>query len=102
MPERTNIASILLIAAATALGACASGDWARMQAEFPDVRENCGVPGAELVRDRRDRHLLHLVFGHRSNMQMRAEQDGRLACFQAWARERGYRLQAAGADGPER
>lgn len=87
-----------LIAAAAALAGCATGDWERMQAEFPEVRENCGVPGAELERDRRDRRLLHLVFRHRSNMQERAERDGRVACFQHWARERGYRLVSTDAN----
>ena len=84
------------------LGACAHDRWARMQAEFPEVTANCRVPGVELERDRRDKRLLRLVFRHRSNMRMRAEQDGRLACFQHWARERGYRLVASAPDGTDR
>ena len=103
MPRRTDIFSILVLAAAAAgLGGCATGDWSRMQAEFPDVSANCGVPGVELERDEVDKRLLRLVFRHRSNMRMRAERDGRVACFQHWARERGYRLVAAGPDGEER
>jgi hypothetical protein len=102
MPKRTDISTSLALGAALLLGGCAHDRWARMQAEFPEVSANCRVPGVELERDGRDGRLLRLVFSHRSNMRMRAEQDGRLACFQHWARERGYRLVASGPDGADR
>ncbi|HEX8215948.1 MAG TPA: hypothetical protein VF577_00665 [Allosphingosinicella sp.] len=77
---------------ALALGACATGDWARMQAEFPEVRANCGLHGTRIERDRRDPRLLHLRFGHRNNEALQARQDGRVACAQLWAEEQGFRL----------
>ncbi|HEX8363720.1 MAG TPA: hypothetical protein VF603_00375 [Allosphingosinicella sp.] len=80
------------VVAAAALGACTANGWERMQAEFPEVRANCGLHGTHLERDRRDRRLLHLVFRHRSNMALQASQDGRVACAQLWAEEQGFRL----------
>ena len=87
-------------AAAAALAACATSGWERMRDEFPEVRANCRLSGTEIERDRSDPRLLHLVFRHRSNMAAQARDDGRLACAEHWARERGYRLVAAGANGP--
>ena len=86
----TRLAGILAVAAA--LGACTAPGWERMQAEFPEVRANCGLSGTYLERDRRDRRLLHLVFRHRSNMALQARQDGRVGCAQLWAEEQGFRL----------
>jgi|GEM_PF-7120903 len=84
------------------LAGCATGEWARIQEEFPEVRSNCGVRGVQLQRDRSDRRLLWLVFPQRSAVEAQAARDGRLACFEHWARERGYRLETAGANGPPR
>ena len=81
-----------ILAAAAALGACAANGWERMQAEFPEVRANCGLSSTYLERDRRDRRLLHLIFRHRSNMALQARLDGRVACAQLWAEEQGFRL----------
>ena len=81
-----------LAAAATLAGCATGGSWSRMQAEFPEVRANCGLTGTYIERDRRDRRLLHLVFRHRSNMALQARQDGRVACAQLWAEEQGWRL----------
>ncbi|MEA3040985.1 MAG: hypothetical protein QOC65_474 [Sphingomonadales bacterium] len=86
---------VVLLAGAAALAGCATGRWERMQAEFPEVRANCGLSGTYLERDRRDRRLLHLVFRHRSNMALQARQDGRVACAQLWAEEQGFRLATA-------
>ena len=80
------------VLASAALGACTANGWERMQAEFPEVRANCGLHGTYLERDRRDRRLLHLVFHHRNNMAFQATQDGRVACAQLWAEEQGFRL----------
>lgn len=74
------------------LAGCATNSWARIQAEFPEVRANCRLHGVDLMRDATDRRLLHLVFRHRNNMELQARQDGRLACAEHWARERGYRV----------
>ena len=83
----------LPLAAAVAVSSCATGgSWSRMQAEFPEVRANCGLSGTYIERDRRDRRLLHLVFRHRSNMALQARQDGRVACAQLWAEEPGWHL----------
>lgn len=60
------------------------------------------MAGVRLERDRGDGRLLWLVFPHRSDMISQTERDGRLACFEHWARERGYRLRTAGANGPPR
>jgi hypothetical protein len=87
--------SAAFLAAAAALGACAANGWARMQAEFPEVRANCGLSGTYLERDRRDRRLLRLLFRHRSNMALQARRDGRVACAQLWAEEQGFRLTTA-------
>ena len=75
-----------------ALVACAASDWARLQAEFPDVRANCGLGGASIERDRHDGRLIRLVFRQRNAEELAAAREGRLACAQHWARERGYRL----------
>lgn len=88
------------VIAAAALAGCATGDWQRMEAEFVDVRANCGVPGARLEHDRSDERLVWLVYPHRSDMISATGKDGRFGCFEHWARERGYRLQPAGANGP--
>lgn len=80
------------LALVAALAGCATGGWARMQAEFPEVRANCGLTGTFIERDRRERRLLRLVFRHRSNMALQARQDGRVACAQLWAEEQGWRL----------
>jgi hypothetical protein len=82
----------VVTAAVAALAACATDGWARMEEEFADVRVNCGLAGTYLERSRLDGRLLHLVFRHRSNMALQARQDGRLACAEHWAQERGYRL----------
>jgi len=73
MPRRADIS--LPILAAAALAGCAS--------------------------DRTDRRLLHFVFGHRNNMEHQARQDGRLACAEHWARERGYRVTTSPHDTEE-
>jgi hypothetical protein len=88
MPRRTGI-SLPILAAATLAG-CATDRFERLQAEFAEVSANCRLSGVALLRDATDRRLLHLVFRHRNNMELQARQDGRLACAEHWARERGY------------
>ena len=90
----------LLAAFAASLAACATNDWPQMRADFAEVAPNCGLHGVDLERDARDRRLLHLIFGHRNNMAQQARDDGRVACMEHWAHERGYRLTTAGANGP--
>jgi hypothetical protein len=82
----------LVLTAAVAASACATGDWARIQADFPSVQANCGLPGTIIERSRSDPRLIHLVFRHRSNMALQAREDGRVACAQHWAEEQGFRL----------
>jgi hypothetical protein len=91
MPRRTDISSILILAT-LALAGCATDRFERLQAEFAEVSANCRLSGVALMRDASDRRLLHLVFRHRNNMELQARQDGRLACAEHWARERGYRV----------
>ena len=99
MPRRADIS--LPILAAAALAGCASDRFERLQAEFAEVSANCGLGGVALLRDRTDRRLLHFVFGHRNNMEHQARQDGRLACAEHWARERGYRVTTSPHDTEE-
>jgi hypothetical protein len=87
---------------AAILAGCATGRWERLQAEFPEVRANCGLQRVQLQRDRRDPSRLRLLFPQRHAIEVAARRDGRLACVENWARERGYRLQTAGANGPPR
>ena len=103
MPRCTDISSILIAGASVALIAgCTSNRWSRIEAEFPEVRANCRLSGTFLERDARDRRLLHLIFRHRNAEEIAARQDGRLACAEHWARERGYRLTTAGPNGVRR
>jgi hypothetical protein len=90
MPKRTGI-SIPILATAV-LASCATDRFERLQTEFAEVSVNCRLHGVDLMRDAADRRLLHLVFRHRNNMELQARQDGRLACAEHWARERGYRV----------
>jgi hypothetical protein len=78
---------------------CATDGWTRISGDWPEVRANCRLSGTYIERDVRDRRLLRLTFRHRSNMRLVAEQDGRVACAEHWARERGYRLTTAPAGG---
>jgi hypothetical protein len=89
---------VVAVSTAAALCACATDDWARVQEEFAQVRGNCRLQGTRLERDARDKRLLRLVFLHRSNMALQAEQDGRLACAEAWARENGYEMTTSPPD----
>jgi hypothetical protein len=87
---------------AAILAGCTTGRWERLQAEFPEVRANCGLARVQLLRDRRDPGLLWLLFQQRHAIEVATRRDGRLACVEHWARERGYRLDTAGAEGPPR
>jgi hypothetical protein len=86
------IGRLAIFGGAAALVACATGDWARMQAEFPEVRANCRLHGTTLERNRRDPQLLHLIFRQRNAEELQARADGRLACAEHWAEENGFRL----------
>jgi hypothetical protein len=92
MPRRTDIA-IFLIAAA--LAGCASDGWDRLQREFPQAKGDCRLHGTLLQRDSGDNRLLRLVFLHRNNEALQARTDGRVACLERWARERGWRVTTA-------
>lgn len=95
MPCRTNISSILILGAGSLfLAGCAGHGWNRMQEEFADVRVNCRLAGTILERDVHDPRLLRLVFRQRNAEELAASRDGRLACAEHWAAERGYRLTA--------
>lgn len=86
---------IAILVAAAALGGCASQSWDRLQREFPLAKGNCRLHGTLLQRDSGDRRLLRLLFLHRNNEAEQARQDGRLACLEHWARERGWRVTTA-------
>lgn len=93
MPHRTDISSVFVLGAgAWFVAGCATHDWARMQEEYSEVRANCRLSGTVLERDRHDPRLLRLLFRQRNAEEIEARQDGRLACAEHWARERGYRL----------
>jgi hypothetical protein len=103
MPLRTGIFSILILGALLAGSGCATRgpSWTGMQAEFVEVRLNCGLHGTALRRDAKDRRLLHIVFSQRNDERATAIRDGRMACAQLWAEERGYRLSGEGVDDTE-
>ena len=95
MPKRTDISAILILGAGSLfLAGCITQSWTRMQEEFAEVRVNCRLAGTILERDPSDRRLLRLVFRQRNAEELAASRDGRLACAQHWAAERGYRLTA--------
>jgi hypothetical protein len=82
----------IVAAGAVLVAACAADNWSRLQAEFPEVRANCRLGGTTIERSRTDRRLVHLVFRQRNAEELAAARDGRLACAEHWARERGFRL----------
>lgn len=93
MDTRTNVPAAALLL----LAGCASHGGAQMEEEFPEVRSNCRLSGTVLERDRRDPRLLRLLFRQRNAEEVEARADGRLACAEHWAGERGYRLTTAPA-----
>ncbi|HKR25615.1 MAG TPA: hypothetical protein VJS15_10170, partial [Allosphingosinicella sp.] len=93
MPRRDGLSAILVASlGAVLLAGCVTDSWARMQEEFAEVRVNCRLAGTILERDLHDRRLLRLIFRQRNAEELAASRDGRLACVQHWAAERGYRL----------
>jgi hypothetical protein len=103
MPRRTPVRLFVAVGALTSmLCACATGRRERIEAEFPEVAQNCGLPHTRLVRDARDKRLVHLEFLDRSAVEIAASMDGRLSCITLWTEERGFRLQAHPDEGTSR
>ena len=77
MPRRTDISSILIIAAALALSACATAQL-HSDAQLNQVGQRCGLALGELIQDEAEKKLLLMIRQSPSPEQR--------ACIVQWAR----------------